>query len=558
MLQAARKPLRTTFPAVIVVMASWGSPLPAKEWKDLYQQTILSTLWQQQADESLTLSWQTFNMAADTIDQGLTALTKTGKTPALVTDIDDTIVNATAYFADFIGTNNRLTESLDFHWWQHQPAEHKPGALHFLNYAHSKGVEILYLTARTPIPEIYDYTFNLLDRLGVPGADREHIQISPGIQKSTFVRQWGTSENRELLLAMGDKFADLGFDVKTDPVLQKEWIANHPQEPGHKHLVLPNAAYGSWECLTHGHCSHSPDEEYRLRQQDAVNAARPFEKRPDEFLKQEPPYSGEESGQLLQWLLKSAEYPFITRQIYNRAERFWKNPIPEQGAAVVTDIDGTVVQNMEYIAHVFLHGLSTRPVELFQYWAALRLPPKAVPGAREFFNRVQEAGGEIFYVTNRQSKTRSGHDMRAITLHMLEAAGLPVPDNEHLLLIGDVKSASPKSKNSRFQAIQNGSMTGHSVNVVQWIGDRIEDLGLTSNDLQQASNHAPQGLLKEVGRSRFLLPFALHASGWLNRIYRHWYGNDFDAISLREKKLDRVNRLNRWTDNQRELSATIN
>ncbi|WP_281645490.1 HAD family acid phosphatase [Parendozoicomonas sp. Alg238-R29] len=521
--------------------------LYALEWKDLYEQTTLAMLWQQHSEESRALSWQTFNMAADVVDQQLEQTHASGKKPALVTDIDDTIIQASAYFAGFIGSNEKRTKERDYLWWQSQPPKLTPGAKYFLSNTSSKGVEILYLTARYHDPIVASSTLEMLSKADLPYTDTKHLQISSGLQKSDLIRLWGEQENRQIILTMGDKMADLGFELPIKSKTQKQWLENNPSKPGQHSLLQTNAAYGTWECVTHGYCPHSPDEEHTLRQNKAKQLVGDFQQPPSDFFASDKFYRGTEMGHLLEWTTESAEYPFITRQIYNRASQYWKQSRPEQGAAVVIDIDGTIVQNIPFPAHVFLNNHTENPLELFNHWAGLEQPQALVAGAKEYLHAVKEAGGEIFYVTNRPPQSARGNDMRGPLLASLEATGLPVPDSQHLLMFGDFSDRSDTNKRMRFAAIRTGMVTGKPVNVAQMIGDRIEDIEIYADDLAIDNDGKPEGALQELGRSRFLLPFPLYTPGWLRRLYKQWHGNEWQSQSAEKLSASRKGHIEAWT-----------
>ena len=262
-------------------------------------------------------------------------------------------------------------------------------------------------------------------------------------------------------------------------------------------------------------------------------------------------YRAEELGQALEWTNQSAEYAYITRQVYNKAAQFWKQPLPEQGAAVIVDVDGTVIKNTQYSAHVFLNNHTKEGWQLFDYWVALNQPPIPVPGAKEFLQSVKDAGGEIFYVTNRRDYVLNGTSMRAALKTSLEKAGVPMPDEQHLLMHGDfghlgAEYQDDNSKKARYKGIRTGLITGKPVNVVQIIGDRIEDLEIYEDDLALDNNEAPSEILSQLGRQRFLLPFPLYTQGWLKRLYKQWHGDNWQDLSTEELAESRRSHLESW------------
>ncbi|CAM3702439.1 HAD family acid phosphatase [Parendozoicomonas haliclonae] len=515
------------------------------EWQDLYRQMHLALLWQQHSDESTALSLQTFNMATDILARESRLAKAEQKKPVLVVDIDDTLINSTAYFAGFLGTNDLLTHERDLLWWSAQPPIPKPGALDFLKQADAMGVDIHYLTARSLDPSVHPATLSMLKQAQFPQTSVDHLHISLSMQKFDYIQQWRDQPPYKLVLTLGDKVSDLGLVHGIQADQQKQFLEQYPNLPGQNALLHTNVVYGRWECITHGNCTGDATDEMQKRHDRFHKLADPFLTRPDHFQPSINGIAGEELGQLLLWNAHAAEYPFITRQVYNRASQYWLNK-PEPNTAVIIDIDGTVLVDLEYYAHVFLNDHSHQPLELFHYLATLQLPPRQVPGAKAYLDTVQFAGGEIFYVTNRRAVAADGRNMRIYLLQALARAGYPMPAENHLLMLEDHNPELNLEKARRFQAIEQGTVTGTPVKVVQWIGDSLEDLGLTPEDLAHNNDAPATGKQAELGRSRFLLPYGLYMARWYPRLMKRWYGENWKDVPVEQRTKDRVERIEKW------------
>ncbi len=521
-------------------------PLAAAEWKDLYNQMILALLWHQTSDEAKALSWQTFNMARDIIDHELDLPRQTDQRPALVTDIDDTLVDASSYFAGFIGTNDGLNPTRTRIWWNQQPVMPRPGALAFLHHANRKGVEILYLTFRFDDPDVNRDTLNFLQRLGAPSVDPAHLSISEKVNKYNLIQQWA-GQQRQLILTIGDKFSDLGLEPMGRPAVQHQWLKQNPDKPGQHHLQQANPFGGTWECLSHNTCPHSADTEIQLRRQQIEQLADgytyPVNKRDDLDL-----YQAEELGQAFKWIRDSAEYPFITRQVYNRASLPWQQNKVKPGSAVVIDIDGTLLDLSPLVAAVMVTETAHKRLNMFHHWVHSARPVQAIPGARKYISAVLAAGGEVFFLTNRKATDEQNQDMRQPLIQSLMNAGLPAPDSKHLIMYNDYCAADGNcSKSQRLQSIRIGQVTGSPVTITQIIGDNLDDIELTSQDLDIPAEGEPLGLVAELGRTRFLLPNPLYTRGWLFRLYRQWHGESWPQISSSNLSQDRIKKLQRWS-----------
>ena len=144
-----------------------------KDVRDLKEQNIMSVLFQQTAAERLAGSLQTFRSAKQALDNALadsswSALpgqTVHGKKPAIIVDVDETVLDNTAYEARMILDGTKYPEGW-VSWGKEAAATEVPGAKDFLNYAASKDVTIFYVTNR--VVELKEATKKNLTKLGIP------------------------------------------------------------------------------------------------------------------------------------------------------------------------------------------------------------------------------------------------------------------------------------------------------------------------------------------------------------------------------------------------------
>ena len=113
-----------------------------KDVRDLKEQNIMSVLYQQTAAERLAGSLQTFRSAKQALDNALedpswSALPGQdiqGKKPAIIVDVDETVLDNTAYEARMILDGTKYPEGW-VSWGKEASASEVPGAKDFLNYA---------------------------------------------------------------------------------------------------------------------------------------------------------------------------------------------------------------------------------------------------------------------------------------------------------------------------------------------------------------------------------------------------------------------------------------
>ena len=100
--------------------------------KDLNNESVIAANWMQHAPEYQAMVYQGFNIAADHLPQRIKAVPK-DKKPAIIVDIDDTLLKGTPFFSSMINSNDTLTVEGSRRWW-HACADLQsalPGAVDF-------------------------------------------------------------------------------------------------------------------------------------------------------------------------------------------------------------------------------------------------------------------------------------------------------------------------------------------------------------------------------------------------------------------------------------------
>ena len=247
-----------------------------KDVRDLKEQNIMSVLFQQTAAERLAGSLQTFRSAKQALDNALadsswSALpgqTVNGKKPAIIVDVDETVLDNTAYEARMILDGTKYPEGW-VSWGKEAAATEVPGAKDFLNYAASKDVTIFYVTNR--VVELKEATKKNLTKLGIPWDKTKDTVLMRG------ENNWGSDKGprRKLvgneyrvLLMIGDNLGDFvdAKDNNLNPSNRKNIVSDYADYWGVQWFMLQNIAYGDWEgALYDFNYSLSPDEVYNSR-----------------------------------------------------------------------------------------------------------------------------------------------------------------------------------------------------------------------------------------------------------------------------------------------------
>jgi 5'-nucleotidase (lipoprotein e(P4) family) len=202
----------------------------------------LSVIWQQQSAEYRALCYQAFNMAKWRLEK--TKLKRRYKY-AIITDIDETVLDNSYYEADNIRTNSEFAKESWKRWTDKAKATPVPGALDFLQYAKSRGVSISYISNRDTT-EVRSTVANLA-AYKFPDADREHM-IFMSNTSSKEERRLQVMKSHRVIMLLGDNLNDFTqlFEKKPnqDRLVEADKVKG---EWGSKFIVLPNASYGEWE-----------------------------------------------------------------------------------------------------------------------------------------------------------------------------------------------------------------------------------------------------------------------------------------------------------------------
>ena len=242
-----------------------------KDISDLKEQNIMSVLYQQTAAERLAGSLQTFRSAKESLDNALADSSWSalpgqdvqGKRPAIIVDVDETVLDNTAYEARMILDGTKYPEGW-VNWGKEAVATEVPGAKDFLNYADSKGVTIFYVTNR--VIELKESTKKNLTKLEIPldqDIDTVLMRGENNWDSNKGPRRELIGEKYRVLLMVGDNLGDFvdAKDNNLSPKQRKEIVRAYSDYWGVKWFMIQNIAYGDWEgALYKFDYSLSPDE----------------------------------------------------------------------------------------------------------------------------------------------------------------------------------------------------------------------------------------------------------------------------------------------------------
>ena len=173
----------------------------------------------------------------------------------------------------------------------------------------------------------------------------------------------------------------------------------------------------------------------------------------------------EENLMAILWVQRSAEFRGLCYQAYNMAAMAVDKALAQREAiaslrplAVVLDIDDTIVSHGPLEMYYVEHPEAKVNYKAWEYWIGQLAKKNLLPGAGEFLRYAHQHGVEVFYVTGR------GPQDREATIRFFQKAGLPLPDERHLLM-----NDRSGSKMNHFNKLER------RYNIICYIGDNAAD-----------------------------------------------------------------------------------
>ncbi len=248
-------------------LLTFSTPVLAKSpnytTKDLNEQLVMATVWMQTSAEYRALCYQAFNVAKMNLDNFL-ANYKGSKPVAIIADADETLIDNSAYEAWLIGKDFGYSSKTWTPWMQAAEALAIPGAVEFLQYVKSKGVETFYVTNRKMVG--YDGTKKNLAALGFPDVDKKHLLLRTKSSDKQ-ARRDIVLKDYAVALYLGDNLNDFESAFAKKPIDGRFAETDRAKDLwGTKYIVFPNPTYGEWEAaVIEGNWGASAAEKNKMR-----------------------------------------------------------------------------------------------------------------------------------------------------------------------------------------------------------------------------------------------------------------------------------------------------
>ena len=227
----------------LAISACTSKPVHHAETQ-LQQQAVMGINWMQESGEFQALAYQAFNSAKVAFDQAKVAK---GKKKAVVVDLDETMVDNSAYAGWQVKNNQPFGSESWTRWVNARQTPAIPGAVEFNNYVNSHKGTVFYVSNRKDDVE-KAATIDDMKKEGFTGVSEQTLYLKK--DKSAKAARFAEIEKQgyEIVLYAGDNLDDFGDTVygKSNNE-RRSFVQQNQAKFGKTFIVLPNANYGGWE-----------------------------------------------------------------------------------------------------------------------------------------------------------------------------------------------------------------------------------------------------------------------------------------------------------------------
>jgi len=246
--------------------------------------------WLQTSVEYRLMAGQTFRAALVQLDRALKtpdwdalvpeerANPATGLAPAVIVDIDETVLDNSPYQARLVRDGGHYDEVTWDGWVREEKATAVPGAVEFAQAAAARGVTVFYVTNRAA--HLNEATYRNLKAVGFPiESDAQFLGLGfyvegceqQGSEKGC--RRQHVGRTHRVLMQFGDQIGDMVTIEANNPAGRQAALEPYLGLFGERWWVLPNPTYGSWEPALFNNAWDLPEAERRRLKLEAMDFA---------------------------------------------------------------------------------------------------------------------------------------------------------------------------------------------------------------------------------------------------------------------------------------------
>ena len=194
-----------------------------------------------------------------------------GLKPAVILDIDETVLDNSPFAARMVQGNHEYNEADWAAWCREESARALPGAVEFTRFAAKHGVEVIYISNRAR--DLDQATLANLRKAGLPVSGPQSFlglgTVVDGCEQAGSekgCRRQLVAQHHRVLMQFGDQIGDFVDVLANTADGRRKAVADYLPWIGTRWFVLPNPTYGSWEpALFNNDWSAAPGQRRRQK-----------------------------------------------------------------------------------------------------------------------------------------------------------------------------------------------------------------------------------------------------------------------------------------------------
>ena len=283
---AACKPTSFTAPAAGEIPPPGAAAVDPARPND----NLNAVLWMQTSAEYGAVCETSYRAATDELDAALAdkdhdALVPeergnaaTGLPPAVVMDVDETVLDNSPYQARLIANGKEYDDVSWAAWVAEQKAQPLPGVVAFAQAATARGITVLYLSNRDE--HLQAATIANLRAVGLPVKDDSVFlglgTVVQGCEQNGSeknCRRRLAGQKYRVLMQFGDQLGDFVQVLANAPKERGQLAGKYRDWFGQRWWMLPNPSYGSWEPAVFNNDWTQPSAKRRAAKRAALDLA---------------------------------------------------------------------------------------------------------------------------------------------------------------------------------------------------------------------------------------------------------------------------------------------
>ncbi|HET7330060.1 5'-nucleotidase, lipoprotein e(P4) family [Dyella sp.] len=195
--------------------------------------------------------------------------------PAVILDIDETVLDNSPYQARLIRKGGEFNEADWAAWCKEERARALPGAVEFTQFAARHGIAVFYISNRAQ--DLDAATLDNLRKAGLPVSGPEAFlglgTLLPGCDQvgtEKSCRRQLIGQHHRVLMQLGDQLGDFLSVLTNTAAGRVQAMAPYKDWIGTRWFVFPNPTYGSWEPSLFNNEWSTPREQRRQQKIQAL------------------------------------------------------------------------------------------------------------------------------------------------------------------------------------------------------------------------------------------------------------------------------------------------